>query len=460
MVDRMHTRSHAWIICLITLLLLMAPARVGAHIGEGGPIQTFTQSVGPYGIIATLQIPEGAPGPLIVTLAPEQLTEAATVEVRAMRRGRTESGAPPVQVALTPGAAAAPVQLTIAENGEWELELRAGGASGEGIARLPFAVVAPQPAPYTLPLIIALGVLGITLLAGVGVAATRRGAAAPAGLQQSIGALQIAALTAAAIFGWLQAADQNAPRATVTVDTYGRPHANLILSSEPAEPVAGRPLTLTIALSDGVTGLPVDDLEAHHEALMHLALIDDAGQAFAHLHPARIAPGIFRMTFTPERAGDYTAYAEITRHGGGTQLPRGQLVIDGAAAPILPPGGPGMRTIDELAIDVAAAGALRAGRQSVITLTVRDADGPVSDIAPWLGMAGHMMARSDDGVIFAHIHASGPPAPSGTPEAAQRYGPEITFAYTFPQAGRYQCWAQFQRAGAIVTVPFTIDIAE
>jgi hypothetical protein len=39
-----------------------------------------------------------------------------------------------------------------------------------------------------------------------------------------------------------------------------------------------------------------------------------------------------------------------------------------------------------------------------------------------------------------------------------RYGPDIRFVYTFPQPGRYHLWGQFRRAGAIVTVPVTVEV--
>ena len=40
----------------------------------------------------------------------------------------------------------------------------------------------------------------------------------------------------------------------------GRPHVNVALRTEPEAPLAGQPFTLTLDLTDGSTGLPVDDL--------------------------------------------------------------------------------------------------------------------------------------------------------------------------------------------------------
>lgn len=68
-----------------------------------------------------------------------------------------------------------------------------------------------------------------------------------------------------------------------------------------------------------------------------------------------------------------------------------------------------------------------------------------------------MIARSDDGAIFAHVHAVGLMAPAGLMATGVNYGPDIRFVYTFPQQGRYQIWGQFRHAGQIVTVPLAVD---
>jgi hypothetical protein len=73
-------------------------------------------------------------------------------------------------------------------------------------------------------------------------------------------------------------------------------------------------------------------------------------------------------------------------------------------------------------------------------------------------MAGHLIARSADGAIFGHIHAAAPMAPAGVAGTGMRYGPDIRFAYTFPQPGRYQLWGQFKHGGTIVTVPVVVEV--
>jgi hypothetical protein len=102
---------------------------------------------------------------------------------------------------------------------------------------------------------------------------------------------------------------------------------------------------------------------------------------------------------------------------------------------------------------------LTAGKQATFTFNFSAGGAAVVDLQPWLGMAGHLIARRTDGALFAHIHAAEQMPPADPILAAGTiYGPNIRFAYTFPQPGRYQLWAQFQRAGEIVTVPFEVEV--
>jgi hypothetical protein len=73
-------------------------------------------------------------------------------------------------------------------------------------------------------------------------------------------------------------------------------------------------------------------------------------------------------------------------------------------------------------------------------------------------MGGHLIARSDDGALFAHVHALGPMAPAGLLATGYNYGPDLRFVYTFPEPGHYQIWGQFRHNGQVITVPLAIDV--
>ena len=135
--------------------------------------------------------------------------------------------------------------------------------------------------------------------------------------------------------------------------------------------------------------------------------------------------------------------------------------VGGTATNAPPPttAGLGSREIAGMQVNVTSSiSTFQAGKQATFTFSFSEHGAPVQDLQPWLGMGGHMIARSADGTTFAHVHAQGIMAPSGILESGVVYGPDIRFVYTFPQPGRYQLWGQFKRNGAIATVPLVVEV--
>lgn len=451
---------------LIALLAIGLPGLALAHGGHTGPAQTFTQDIGPYPIAITVEIPSGAPAPLYLNVAPLADVGGATMRFRAAPRGQSFDGAAQAELQGTAGPQGIYyTELAVDRMGDWELEARVDGPLGGGVARIPFTIEAPPLAAGSLGLFVALGGLVLAMIASISLAAIgqRRGRPAPGWLNWAIGQAMFACLIAAVIFGAQQfsAMIQSAQAASGALATpSGRPHANLSLHIDPATAQAGQPITLTLDLSDGSTGLPVEDLIAHHDALVHFVVISQDGGFFSHTHPPRTGPGRFSAALTPDRPGRYTLYAEIERRDSGTQVLSHDFELGGAAtAAPAQFAGLGPREAGGMQVTVqSSVSALAAGRQATFTFSFSQNGKPVNDLQPWLGMAGHMIARGDDGALFAHIHAVGPMAPAGLMATGVNYGPDIQFVYTFPQPGRYQVWGQFRHAGQIVTVPLAVDV--
>jgi hypothetical protein len=279
--------------------------------------------------------------------------------------------------------------------------------------------------------------------------------AAVFGIQQFSAAIQSANAQAAAAQGTLG----------TTATAFGRPHVNMALHTAPTNgasaPTAGQPMTLTLDLSDGSTGLPVEDIIPHHEALIHLVVISADSGYFSHIHPARTAPGHYAIALTPDRPGRYTAYAEIQRQDSGTQVIDRGFEVGGMASNALPATteGLGQRDVAGMQVNVSASNAtFKSGKQTTFTFSFSANGAPIQDLQPWLGMGGHLIARSADSATFAHVHAQGAMAPSGILASGIAYGPDVRFVYTFPQPGQYYIWGQFKRAGQIVTVPLAVEV--
>ena len=455
---------------LIALLALAAvvPGRALAHGGHTGPMQTFTQQFGPYEIAITVEIPPSTPSPLYLDVAPEQDMAGVTMRFRVAPRGQPFDGAPVAELRGNAGPQGVYLtQLDVDRLGDWDLEASVSGPKGGGTARIPFTIAA-QPLPLgSIGLFAGLGGLVALMIVSITLSAIsqRRGRPAPGWANWLIGQGMFACLIVAAIFGIQQfsAAVQNAQASAdpaLSALGVGRPHANLALHTTPDLPQAGQPLTLTLDLSDGSTGLPVEDLIPHHDALLHLVVISADGAFYSHIHPPRVAPGRYAIAITPDRPGRYTAYAEIQRQDSGTQVIVRDFELGGAAvAAAQPAPGFGARDVAGMQVQVSSSlTPLRAGKQATLTFSFSRDGKPVSDLQPWLSMGGHMIARSADGATFAHVHAVGPMAPSGVLASGVAYGPDVRFVYTFPQPGRYQIWGQFRHEQQIVTVPLEVSV--
>lgn len=455
------------LVVAIAGLALLVPARAMAHAGHTGPLQTYTQSVGPYDLAITVEMPSSAPAPLYLDVFPQNDVNGATIEFRAVPRGQSFANA---QVASIQGVdvpqGAYYTELQVDRDGDWDLEVRASGPRGSGMALIPFTIVTPPLPVYTLPLAGAIAGLILLLVISVVLATTfsRRERKIPAWASWALGQGMFACLIVAGIFGFMElnAQAQSAQASTGAPSTaaYGLPHINAVLRTDPPAPQASQPMTLTMDLSDGSSGLPVEDLIPHHEALMHLVVVGAGGAFFAHIHPASTAPGRYAIGLTPDRPGRYTAYMEVARQDSSSQVIARDFTVGGAnvAAPADPPSlGP--RTVAGMQVNVSSSATpIKAGKQATLTFSFSQGGKPVNDLQPWLSMAGHLIAIGADGAIYGHIHALGPIAPTSPTSSGVIFGPDIRFVYTFPQPGSYRLWAQFKHNGEIVTVPAIVQV--
>jgi hypothetical protein len=75
---------------------------------------------------------------------------------------------------------------------------------------------------------------------------------------------------------------------------------------------------------------------------------------------------------------------------------------------------------------------------------------PVSDLQPYLGAYGHLVALRDGDLAYLHVHPDGAPGDGRT--AA---GPEVAFHAEVPSAGAYRLYLDFRHAGRVHTAEFT-----
>src|SRR5690349_17787861 len=117
------------------LLALAAPAVALAHGGHVGPTQIVTQAIGPYELSIAIELPQSAPAPLYLVVAPQQDMGGATITLRAAPRGQSFASAPVAELRTLPPQPLYNTQLAVDRVGDWELEVQVAGGRGGGVAR-------------------------------------------------------------------------------------------------------------------------------------------------------------------------------------------------------------------------------------------------------------------------------------------------------------------------------------
>jgi hypothetical protein len=485
---------------LLTALLVLAfaaPAR--AHVNS--PDTYFEGWAGPYHLLVTVRPPLAIPG-------------VAEIEIRSDSADLRELRIVPMRI-TGPGAELAPVpdlaarsksdpqlftgQLWIMLRGSWKIHILADGAKGKGELGVPAPAVSHMSLPMERALSALLIVLGLLLAvglvnivgAGTGEATTEPGQEiAPKRRRRSrmMMALATALLVAAFYYGgkWWEA-----KAADVRHSNYEVPRVKATLDN-------GTRLKLELSNpnSEWSEAVRLDDLIPDHGHLMHLFLVRvPALDRFWHLHPGEVEAGVFAVELPRVAAGRYQIFADIVHHTGFPETQVGEISLPDVAGRALAGDdsageAQAMRakvsTMDATGADSGMVAALEGGSRMIwerppgalktrepiwFKFRVEDSSGkPVSDLEPYMGMAGHaFFVRSDLGV-FAHVHPAGSVSmaalelsqPAGTELPGMTHGgtpaapmpSEVSFPYGFPEPGVYRLFVQVKQAGQIETGVF------
>ena len=521
---------HLAVVAGLPLALLLSTAVPAmADSASAGADVMVAQTLGDRELTVVLRRVTSVPGPLSVDIITHTGTVPGGLALAVTPTGTTSAapgssapGTPTAEATVELGAHAGSYSATVPVDrpGPWELAI----GDGQRTARIPFAVTRQVISP---PERLAYGGLitagALLLVSGVLAARARRAGWALVPASCALAALS-AAVTAALLSSSLPLPPQPGSQIDPSVDNVGDPYAlNKPLIADYSRPpvtltlqssvVAGSPADVDLKLTDGSTGLPVDDLLVHDDALIHLLVIGPTGQLW-HLHPIRTAPGRYQQHLRLPGPGHYAVSAEMVRRGGGVQRVRAATGLTAIAA----------SRPDALATGAAAnpvhlgngslAVTTPVGATSVsLTTTQPVADTPVTvaarvgdtaDLQLWLGMVGHMIVAgplpptntNDVGTavqsapVWAHTHSmGGMPASdhsmagmmmtnrtgtmdnsmiamnpvngdSAPDETVAGYGPDVPFTFTFPAAGQYRLWVQVERDYTLLTIPVVIDVAD
>ncbi|MFF8771965.1 hypothetical protein [Kitasatospora sp. NPDC015120] len=215
---------------------------------------------------------------------------------------------------------------------------------------------------------------------------------------------------------------------------------------------AGAPAELRFRVL-GADGRPVTGYRPAHEKELHLIVAPRDLSGFQHLHPVRAADGTWSATAALPAAGEYRVFADFTPADATEGLTLGaDLHVAGELRPApLPQTG---RTVTVDGYTVTLDGELAPGRAGQLTLNVARDGRPVTDLQPYLGAAGHLVALRAGDLAYLHVHPDGH-LPEG---AATAGGPAIAFTTTAPSGGEYRLFLDFRHEGTVHTAAFTLPV--
>jgi hypothetical protein len=206
----------------------------------------------------------------------------------------------------------------------------------------------------------------------------------------------------------------------------------------------GRAERLRFRIADD-RGATVRHFDVEHTKRLHLIVARRDLTGFQHLHPRQRADGSWETELTLAEAGSYRLFADFAR-GGEPQTLATDLRVDGPAD-LRPLPAPAPAAVTDGGYDVRlASGAVRPGEEAQLRFAISRGGRPVATES-YLGAGGHLVALREGDLAFLHVHP--------TNEAG---GSEIGFAATFPTAGRYRLFLQFQHESRVQTVAFTQEV--
>ncbi|MGY3684477.1 hypothetical protein [Streptomyces sp. TE33382] len=192
-------------------------------------------------------------------------------------------------------------------------------------------------------------------------------------------------------------------------------------------------------------GRKVTAFQREHTKELHFIIASRDLTEYRHVHPVRAADGTWSTVVRLPDAGGYRAFADFTPAGkGATGLTLGaDLAVAGDARP--QPLPPVRDTAAADGYEVTLDGTLPAGKPGELKLTVSRDGRPVTDLQPYLGAYGHLVALRSGDLAYLHVHPN-----EGGP------GPEVSFTATAPSSGTYRLFLDFRHEGKVRTVAFTV----
>jgi hypothetical protein len=194
---------------------------------------------------------------------------------------------------------------------------------------------------------------------------------------------------------------------------------------------------------EGPDGTPVLDFQQEHEKDLHFILVNRELTVFHHVHPTLGADGTWSIDLPALPAGSYRAVADFhVAHGPRLALGT-DLSVAGNYTPTTLAEPATTSNVDGYEITMQSE--VRDGGEVKIALTVRKDGRVVTDLQPYLGAFGHLVAMRSGDLAYAHVH------PDEYLDGAVQFDAELS------SEGRYGLFFDFKYGDTVHTATFTFD---
>lgn len=222
-------------------------------------------------------------------------------------------------------------------------------------------------------------------------------------------------------------------------------HNGYTLDLAEPEVQPGTQIPVRFRITDGSNAAVTDYVESHEKQL-HLIVVRRDLTGYQHVHPTLDGAGTWSVPLNFPDAGDYRVFADFVPRGGDALTLGADLRVAGDYEPQPLPAPASTTTVDGYTVTLA--GSPKAGESSELMLSVSRGGKPVTDLQPYLGAYGHLVALRAADLAYLHVHPMGGHA-----------GPGIGFHTSSPSAGEYRLYLDFKHRDVVRTAEFTVSVA-
>ena len=212
---------------------------------------------------------------------------------------------------------------------------------------------------------------------------------------------------------------------------------------------AGKQILLSFRITDA-TGAAVTRFVDNHEKQLHLIVVRRDMAGFQHVHPTMDSTGTWSVPVDLS-PGDYRVFADFIPAGGEALALGADVHVAGRYDPLPLPAPATTATVDGFIVKLS--GSPKANEPSMLTFSVSRDGKPVTDLQPYLGAYGHLVALRASDLAYLHVHPMGEPG-----DGVTTAGPEIGFHTTFPSDGDYRLFLDFKHQNVVRTAEFTVSV--